>query len=122
MLQSSVVVIQPEQQRANAIAAALVPPETGDDAVGGTGVLDFDHRPLAGLIRAVGVFRNDPIETGAFEPLQPIGRGRAIARHRRDVDWRFDAGKYTLELAATLGLWLRANVAAVDGEQVERDE
>ena len=53
MVEGAVVVEQPEQQRPDVRARpVLVPAEAGDDAVGRALVLDLEHRPLAGLVRA----------------------------------------------------------------------
>ena len=47
-----------------------------DHAVGGAGVLDLEHRPLAGLIRGVFRLGDHAVKAGAFEPLQPLDRRR----------------------------------------------
>ena len=50
----------------------LVPAEAGDGAVGGALVLDLDHRPLAGLVRAIEPLGDDAVEAGALEPVEPV--------------------------------------------------
>ena len=64
----------------------LVPSEAGDDAVRRALVLDLEHRALARLIRQRVGLGDDPVETGAFEPLQPFRGERTIAGDRREVD------------------------------------
>ena len=101
----------------------LVPAEAGDDAVGRARVLDLDHRALARLrtCRPAGF---------AITPSRPAPSNRAshsrataaIARHRRQVDRRLDARERALEPRAPLALRRRADVAAIDREQIERDE
>jgi hypothetical protein len=77
------LVEQPEQQRPDMRPRpVLVPAEAGDDAIRRPTVLDLDNRPLAGEVGAVEPFGDDAVEPGAFEPLEPIGSGRAIGRGR----------------------------------------
>ena len=74
------VVVQAEQQRADALVRSrLVPAEAGDDAVGGAHVLHLDHRALARLVGAVRRLRDHAVEAGALEARQPLGR---LARDR----------------------------------------
>ena len=123
VMQATAIVIQPEQQRSDQLVlAVLVPPESGDDAVGGARVLDLDHRALAWLIRAVERLRDHAIETGALESCQPLRRDSAIVRHRRQMDRRLRAAEQPLEAAAALALRDIAKVLAVHGQHIERDE
>ena len=73
-MQRALIVVQPEKQRPDGVGRRFVPPEPGDDAVGGPGVLDLEHRALAGLIRGICRLGDDAVETGAFEALEPLGR------------------------------------------------
>ena len=75
VVERALVVVQPEQQRADVRARpVLVPAEAGDHAVGGALVLDLEHRPLAGLVRRVEPLGDDAVEPGALEPLEPVRR------------------------------------------------
>ena len=79
------VVVEAEQQRADAVAV-LVPAEPGDDAVDGALVLDLDHRALARAVHLVGLLRHHPVEARAFPAVEPHLRDVGVGRHRRDVD------------------------------------
>ena len=107
VMQRPLVVVQPEQQRADRILSALVPAKTGDDAVGRARVLDLDHRALAGLVGAVVRLRDHAVEAGAFEALQPLGGDLAIARHRREVERRLDVRQQLLRAASRRSLAAR---------------
>ena len=79
MVELAVVVVQPEQQRPDVRArAVLVPAEAGDDAVGGALVLDLQHRPLARLVLLVELLRDDAVEAGALEPVEPVRGERPV--------------------------------------------
>ena len=117
------VVVEAEQERADELVlAVLVPAEAGDDAVGGARVLDLDHRALARLIGERVGLGHDAVEPGALEALEPVGGDRAVARRRREVDRRLDAGEGLLEARAPLGLRAIAQVLVAEREQVPRDE
>src|SRR5262249_48551340 len=73
VLQRAVLVVQPEQQRADDSRALLVPAEAGDDAVCGARVLDLQHRALAGLVRALRTLGDHTVEPGALETPEPVG-------------------------------------------------
>jgi hypothetical protein len=88
VMERPLLVVEAEQQRPDEIASGLVPSKPGDDAVGRALVLDLEHRALARLIRQRVGLGDDTVETGAFEPLQPLGSDRSIARDRREVDRR----------------------------------
>src|SRR3954451_17368354 len=88
----------------------LGPAESGDDAVGRALVLDLEHRPLAGLVRALEALRNDAVEPGALEPIEPVRGERAIEGRGGQVDRRLDACERGLEPGAALRLGRRAEV------------
>jgi hypothetical protein len=115
-------VVEAEQERADELVlAVLVPAEPGDDAVRGARVLDLEHRALARLIGERVGLGHHAVEPGALEALEPVGGDGAIARHRRDVDRRLDAGEGLLEAGAALGLRAFAEVLVAEREQIPRD-
>ena len=116
------VVVQPEQQRADDALAALVPAEAGDDAIGGADVLDLDHGALAGLVAGAGRLGDDAVEARALEAIEPLGRERAIARHRSQVNRRHTLAEQGFETSPALAQWSRAEIEAVDRQQVEADK
>jgi hypothetical protein len=117
------VVVQPEQQRPDVGARpVLVPAEAGDDAVGRALVLDLEHRPLAGLVGRVESFRDDAVEPGALEPVEPVGGRRAVAGRRRQVDRRLDAEERLLQPRAPLVLRHLAQILVAECQQVPRHE
>ena len=74
-MQRALVVVEAEQQRADEpVLSRLVPAKARDDAVGRARVLDLDHRALARLVRAVLRLGDHAVETGAFEPREPVRR------------------------------------------------
>ena len=70
------LVVQPEQQRADQSLPALVPAEAGDHAIRRARVLHLDHRALAGLIGAVRGLRDHAIEARALERVEPLAAVR----------------------------------------------
>ena len=97
-MELAVVVEQAEQQRADVRAGpVLVPAEAGDDAVRGALVLDLEHRPLAWLVGRVEPLRDDPVETGALEPVEPVGGEVPLPRRGREVDRRLDPRERRLQ-------------------------
>src|ERR1700693_6300925 len=98
----------------------LVPAEPGDDAIGGALVLDLEHRPLPGLVRRIEPLRDDPVESGALETLEPIGRGRAVPRGRRQVDRRLGVAEDGLEAGSPVALRDGPQVLVAEREQVPR--
>ena len=117
------VVEQAEQQRPDVGArAVLVPAEPGDDAVGRALVLDLEHRPLARLVGSVESLGDDPVETGALEPLEPVRGGRAIAGRRGQVDRRLGGPEDRLQSSPSLALRDLAQVLVAEREQVPGDE
>src|ERR1051326_695911 len=75
VMQMPAVVVEAEEQRADQfVFAVLVPAESGDDAVRRAGVLDLDHRALPRLVMAVSGLRNDAIQSGAFDVIEPLPR------------------------------------------------
>ena len=86
VLELPVGVPQAEEQRADQRARpVLVPAEAGDHAVGGAGVLDLRHRPLARLVRAVGALGDHAVEAGALEDVEPVAGDRRIGGRRRQA-------------------------------------
>ena len=123
MMERARVVEQAEQQRPDVGARpVLVPAEPGDDAIGRPLVLDLEHRPLARLVRGIEPLGDDAIETGALEPLEPVGGGRPIAGRRRQVDGRLGAPEDGLEAGSPLALRDLAQVLVAEREQVPGDE
>ena len=123
VVKGSVLVIEPEEQGSNErVLSILVPAESGDDAIRGARVLHFDHRALARLVDAELRLDDDPVEARALESRQPLCRGPRIACHRRQVNRRLDPGERALQQRPALGLRRLAQIAAVDGDQIEGDE
>ena len=123
-MQASAIVVQPEEQRSDELVlAVLVPPEPGDDAVGGAGVLDLDHRALAGLVRT-------PSSGLAITPSRPAPSNRAshsdaTARSRViGVRWIGGCAPPSSRSRHVRRSLLRdvAEVLAVHGQHVERDK
>ena len=71
-----------------------MPPETSDDTVGRSFVLDLQHLPLARGVRVGEPLGDDSIEAGALEPIEPVCRRRAVASCRREVDLPRRAGQH----------------------------
>ena len=67
VVEPAVVVVEPEQQRADALAV-LVDAVPGDRAVGGALVLDLDQRALVGRVDAGQRLGHHAVEPGALEP------------------------------------------------------
>src|SRR5581483_4997776 len=106
VVQPPAVVVQPEQQRSDELVLPrLVPAKTRDDAIRRARVLDLEHRALARLVYTVFRLRHDAVEARAFETLQPLGRDRDIARHRRQMNRRRHTVEQPLERRAPPGLW-----------------
>ena len=123
MVERALVVVEPEQQRADVGArAVLVPAEPGHDAIGGALVLDLEHRPLAGLVGRIEPLRDDAVEPRALEPLEPVGRGRAVPGRRRQVDRRLGVAEDGLEAGSAFALRDRAQVVVAEREEVPRHE
>src|SRR5690349_16080370 len=86
MIELSLTIVEPEEQRADPPALALVT-EAADDAIGRTHAFHLEHGALAGLVGAVEAFRHDAVEptAAAREPARGLGM---IARHRREPERR----------------------------------
>src|SRR5947207_2836667 len=68
VVQTPLVVVQPEEQRAHQIVlAGLVPAKAGDDAIRRSRVLHFDHRALTGFIWFIGRLCDYTVEARALE-------------------------------------------------------
>ena len=100
----------------------LVPPEPGDDAVGGALVLDLEHRPLARQVRAVQPLGDDAVQAGALEPVEPVRGEGAVPGRGRQVDGRLGAREDLLQPRPALALGHVAEVLVVEREQVPCDE
>ena len=121
---SPLLVVEPEQQRADQhVLARLVPAEAGDDAVGGARVLDLEHRALARLIGASAGLAMTPSSPA---PSKRASHSAATPRSRViGVRWtRRLAAAPAAASSARAALVLRRRRAdpAADREQVERDE
>ena len=62
MVKLAVSVVEPEQERADLLAAGAIA-EAADHTVGGTMLLDLHHRPLAGDVGSVALFGHDAVES-----------------------------------------------------------
>ena len=116
------LVVEPEQQRADRVLSALVPAKTGDGAVGRPRVLDLDHRAFAGLVVACCRLRDHAVEPGPFESCQPLGGHIPIAGHRREMDGRGGISQQLFQLRAPIALRRAAEIPSLDRQEVESDE
>src|SRR4029434_403809 len=101
-MQRARVVVEAQQQGTNQPACAFVPAKAADHTVCGPNVLDLQHDPFAGRIRQLGVFRNDAIQTRAFESLEPRDSKLSLARHGGQVYWRSRNREDFFEMDTTL--------------------
>ena len=124
VVERALVVVEPEQERADhRSGAVLVPAKAGDDAVGRARVLDLDHRALAGRYGDVEALRHDAVEPGALEAAEPVLGERAIARRRREVDRRRGAGRAPSRAARGAPRERRlAQVLVAERQEVPGDE
>ena len=102
--------------------AVLVPAEPGHDAVGCSLVLDLEHCPLAGLVRRVEPLRDDAVETGALEAVEPVGSERDVGRGRRQVNGRRRTAQDPLEPGSTLALRDAPEILVAERQQVPGHE
>jgi hypothetical protein len=121
VVQGAGVVVEPEEQGAHP-AAVLVPAEPGHDAVGGAVVLHLQHEALVLDVGQVDPLGDDPVEPGALEAGEPVGRHHRVGRHRRQVDRRAAAGQRLLQQSPALGEGTAPQVVGTEGEEVEGDE
>jgi hypothetical protein len=91
-VQLTVVVVEPEQHRAHAVAA-LVHPVAGDHAVGRALVLDLELHALVGLVDPLGILGDHPVEAGALEADEPVTGQVAVGREWGQVDRRLRPGQ-----------------------------
>ena len=122
VVQHAVVVVEAEQQRADAVAV-LVHAEPADDAVGGAQVLHLLHRPLALFVRD----RRAAWRPRRRAPRPRSARTTACAASRSVVAGVSCTGgrrvrERVLEARAPLAERLLAEIAVALGEQVEGDE
>ncbi len=117
------VVEEPKEQRPDVgLRSVLVPAEPGDHTVGRPLVLDLEHRPFARLVGRLEQLGDDAVEARAFEPVEPVGRQRAVGRGGREVDRRHGLAQDGLEPRAPFSLRHLAQVLAAQGKQVPRHE
>ena len=90
VVQPTLVVVQAEQQRADALAV-LVDAVAGDDAVGGALVLHLHQRALVGRVRIGEPLGDHAVEPGALELDEPPLRRRGVGGARAQVDRRLRA-------------------------------
>ena len=85
-------------------------------------MLHLLHRALALAVLAVERLRDDAVEAGALEPVEPLGRERTVGRGRREEHWRLGLLERALEARASLLERLATQIVVALREQVERDE
>jgi hypothetical protein len=116
-------VVEPEEQRADPFAVALlVPAEARDHAVRGARVLDLDHHTLAGLVGAGLVLGDHPVEPGALETMEPLLRNRPLTGAGRQVDWPTGPRERAFQPCAAVGLRPGAKIVAALCQEIEGDE
>ena len=121
MVEDTLVVVHPEQQRADD-AAALVPAEPCDDAVRGALVLDLQHDALVLAVRLVDALGDHPVETGALEAGEPVGCDVAVLGERSQVDGGLGVGEHGFELRSAGAERSVTEIVVAEGEQIERHE
>src|SRR5262245_50322205 len=122
MMEPAVRVVEPEKKRADAVLAALVPAEAGDHAVGGSRVLDLEHRALARLIGAVLRFCDHAVEPGSFELLEPLLGDGAVRGDWGQMQRRGGGAEEPFEPGPAFTLWRFTQVASLDCQDVEGHE
>jgi hypothetical protein len=120
VVQHVVVVVEPEQQGAHHVTG-LVPAEPGHHAVGGAGVLDLEHGPLARLVRRVGRLGDQPVQPGALEEVEPLRGDVGVLGDRGEVH-ALVGPHNLLQRVAPLPVRHVEQHGVVDRQQVERDE
>jgi hypothetical protein len=82
VVEQTVVVVEPEQQRADELPLRCVAKST-HHAVDGAKLLHFYHSaPLAGAIRLVELLGDDAVESGAHAVEPPLDDGEARCGRR----------------------------------------
>jgi hypothetical protein len=123
VVQGPARVVEPEQERADALTVAvLVPAEPGDHAVRGACVLDLLHHALAGLVERGVVLGDHAIEARALEAVEPIESLRVLARRGGQVNRRLRARERTHQALATLDERTSSQIVVALGQQIEGHE
>ncbi len=121
MVQHSVVVVEAQEERADALAV-LVGAEPRDDAVGRAQVLHLEHRALALAVGGVERLRDHTVEPRTLEATEPVARDVGILGRGGEVDGGRSRSEHRLEAGAALGERRGAEIVVTLGEQIERDE
>ena len=95
MIELALVVVEAEQQRADLAAAGRVA-EPADHAVGGSKLLDLEHRPLAGDVGAVAALGDDTVESAA-RIFQPDSAASTRSRVQGESLSSFDLARFLVE-------------------------
>src|SRR4029077_3319130 len=122
MLQRAFFIIEPKQERADGVLAALVPAKSRHHTVAGADMLDLDHRALSRLIRSRRRLGDHAVQPRALEALQPVDGDLAVARHRREVERAPDLLEELLKSDTALLLWQVQQAPLINGQQIKRDK
>jgi hypothetical protein len=123
VLQVPLAVPQAQQQRADESSrAVLVPPEAGDDTVGGALVLDLGHRPLPRGVRIRRSLGDHAVEAGTLEHLEPSLCDGRIGGRGGELDRFGGIADELLEALTPLTERGVAQVIGSIGQAVEGDE
>jgi len=113
---------QSEQQRADRVRPALVNPITSDDAIGGPLMLDLEHHPLVGLVGAIERLGDDPVQSSAFESLEPFAGDCRITGGRRHVNRRPRPCERDLQRHPPVDERSPGQVGVAQRQQIESDK
>jgi hypothetical protein len=120
VMQPSVIVVQAEQQRTDALTV-LVDPVARHGALGGALVLDLHERPLVGRVRVGEALRDHAIEPGTLEGREPLGGLCRVGARRREVD-RPSRSQVLHQQPVPLGERLGEQGPVTERQQIERHE
>src|SRR5262249_19850575 len=122
VVERSLVVVKPEEQRADQLTPALlVPAKARDHAVSGPHVLDLDHHALAWGVDARLGLADHPVGPGPLEAMKPLVREGALAGAGREVNGPAGVRERPLEVCAAIRLWSRTQIAVLR-QEIEGDE